>query len=255
MENSETETTGVSETADVSDEAQPEFQALTREQRRIVGVLIEKSKTTPQSYPMTLNSIKTAANQKSNRSPQMNIAADDVEFVLDELRELRAVVEIRGDGRVSKYKHRMYQWLGVEKVEIAVMGELLLRGEQTLGELRARSSRMESIGGMDELRPIVSSLVDKGLMVELTPKGRGQIVTHNLYQEHELDRLRSQIGSGSHNDDLAGVERIPAAVPQAKAAPDPGSEASSKDQAAELIELRELVKSLIARIEKLEQRA
>ena len=249
MERSEITTTD-----DVSDGTQPEFQALTEEQRRIVGVLIEKSKTTPQSYPMTLNGITTAANQKSNRSPRMNIAADDVEFVLDELRELRAVVEIRGDGRVSKYKHRMYQWMGVEKVEMAVMGELLLRGEQTLGELRARSSRMEPIEGMGELRPIVRSLLDKGLMVELTPEGRGQIVTHNLYQENELDRLRREIGSGADADDLAGVERIPATVSEPIASPNSNVKTPSGNQSTELAELSELVKSLVARIEKLEQR-
>ena len=234
-------TSEIKTTDEADDLPQPEFKPLTREQRRIVGVLIEKSKTTPQSYPMTLNSITTGANQKSNRSPQMKIASDDVEFLLDELRELGAVVEIRGDGRVAKYKHRMYQWLGVEKVEIAVMGELLLRGEQTLGELRARASRMEPIAGMDELRPIVRSLVDKGLMVELTPVGRGQIVTHNLYEQYELDHLRKQIGSGSHDDDLAGVQPIPTT-----------SETAASQQTTQLDELKEMILSLVARVEKLE---
>lgn len=230
---------------------EPQFQPLTREQRRIVGVLIEKSKTTPNAYPMTINSITTGSNQKSNRSPQMKLAADDVEFLLDELREMGAVAEIRGDGRVSKYKHKMYQWLGVEKVEIAVMGELLLRGEQTLGELRARAARMEPIAGMDELKPLLRSLIDKGLVVELTPSGRGQIITHNLYQPHELEHLRGKVGSG-----------VPAEIDLQPAPSDPlttstESTSASTNQDADVLrqlaELTEKVEFLTARVEQLEQ--
>ena len=180
-------------------ENQPQWRPLDSYQRRVVGVLIEKSKTTPGSYPLTLNSITTACNQKSNRSPQMNIASDDVELVLDQLREMKAVVEIHGDGRVAKFKHTMYQWMGVSKTEIAVMGELLLRGEQTVGELRARASRMEPIQGMAELQPILDALVERKLVVELTPQGRGQMVTHNLYSETELAQIREATGNVSVN--------------------------------------------------------
>ena len=228
------------------DQSQPEFRPLTRHQRRVVGVLIEKSKTTPNAYPMTLNSITTGANQKSNRSPQMTLAADDVELILDELRDMGAVAEIQGDGRVAKYKHKMYNWLGVEKVEMAIMGELLLRGEQTLGELRARASRMEPIAGLDELKPLVQSLLQKGLMVELTPAGRGQIVTHNLYQENELDHLRSRAGSA---ETPTGSNSSPN---------EPTSSSNSMGNEAELVQeitaLKQIVQSLVERVEKLEQR-
>ena len=91
--------------------------------------------------------------------------------------------------RVPKYKHRLYEWLGVEKKEMAVMGELLLRGEQTLGDLRARASRMNPIADQSELKTLVRSLLDKNLMLEITPPGRGQIVTHNLYQPEELEKV------------------------------------------------------------------
>jgi uncharacterized protein YceH (UPF0502 family) len=230
------------------EEPKPEFRPLTRHQRRVIGVLIEKSKTTPNAYPMTLNSITTGCNQKSNRSPQMTLAADDVELILDELRDMGAVSEIQGDGRVSKYKHKMYNWLGVSKVEMAIMGELLLRGEQTLGELRARAGRMEPIAGMEELKPLVKSLLEKGLMVELTPEGRGQIVTHNLYLENEIDHLRSKVGSGTLNDDLSGgVEKIPASVSAATAQ-------SSPSEFGEIVaELRKELDALTARVSELEQ--
>ncbi len=165
---------------------------LSRIQRRVVGVLIEKSKTTPDVYPMTVNAIRTGANQKSNRAPKMELENEQIEDTLVDLREMGAVIETISDSRVPKYKHRMYDWLGVDRAEMAVMAELLLRGEQTLGDLRARASRMEKIAGLSELKPIVQSLLEKGLMVELTPPGRGQMVTHNLYRPGELNRLKSQ---------------------------------------------------------------
>lgn len=175
-------------------EQEAKWRPLDMRQRRVLGVLVEKAKTTPDAYPMTLNAITTACNQKSNRSPQMTLHSDDVELTLDELREMGAVVEVHGGGRAAKYKHLMYEWLDVDRFEIAVMAELLLRGEQTLGELRGRASRMESIADLDALRPVIDSLLSKNLMLEITPQGRGQIVTHNLYQEPELKRIREQAG-------------------------------------------------------------
>ncbi len=163
----------------------PNWRPLDEMQRRVLGVLVEKAKTTPDAYPLTVNAIKTASNQKSNRSPKMDLAADDVMATLDELREMGAVAEIQGDGRAEKYRHLAYDWLGVDQFELAVMTELMLRGQQTVGELRARAARMEPIAGMSELKPILASLKQKRLLVELTPPGRGQTVTHGLFLEGE----------------------------------------------------------------------
>src|SRR4029079_16809871 len=168
-----------------------QWQPLNMRQRRVFGVLVEKAKTTPDVYPMTINGLVSGSNQKSNREPVMNLSSDDVEQVLEELRGLGAVTEVQGSGRVAKYRHHAYEWLGVEKTELAVMTELLLRGEQTLGELRGRAARMEPIADMAALRPVVDSLLKKGLMVELTPPGRGQVVSHNLYKERELNELKA----------------------------------------------------------------
>ena len=168
------------------------WQPLNSRQRRVLGVLVEKAKTTPDAYPMTVNGIVAGSNQKSNREPQLNLSTDDVEQILDELRALECVTEIQGSGRVPKYRHHAYEWLGVEKTELAVMTELLLRGEQTLGELRGRAARMEPIADLAALKPVVDSLLAKGLMIELTPAGRGQVVTHNLHKERELVELRAR---------------------------------------------------------------
>ncbi|MEQ1904136.1 MAG: DUF480 domain-containing protein [Pirellulaceae bacterium] len=176
-------------------EAKRTWRELDRTERRVAGVLVEKSKTTQDNYPMTLNSITTACNQKSNRYPLMNLSPEEVQKALDRLRQCRAVMEVHGDGRVPKYKHLLYEWLGVEKLELAVMAELLLRGQQTLGDLRARASRMDEIASQDELRPVVDGLIRKDLIVELTPPGRGQMVTHNLYHFEELKKVRLQVAS------------------------------------------------------------
>jgi len=163
--------------------------------RRVAGVLVEKAKTTPDQYPLTVNAVVTGANQKSNRHPQMELDADDVAESLDRLRSLGAVTEVQGNGRTLKYRHMMYEWLGIEKVELSVMAELLLRGAQTEGELRGRAARMDPIADLAALRPILDSLSAKGLIVSLTPEGRGHVLTHALYQPQELEKLRREFHS------------------------------------------------------------
>ena len=112
----------------------PKWQPIPPVQRRILGVLIEKAKTTPDAYPLSLNALTTGCNQKSNRSPQMNLTNGQVEEALELLREMGATGEVQTGGRVPKFKHYAYEWLGVDKAELAVMAELLLRGEQTVGD-------------------------------------------------------------------------------------------------------------------------
>lgn len=168
----------------------PKWQALPARARRILGVLIEKAKTTPDQYPLSLAGLVAGCNQKSNRFPQMELEADDLEEPLDLLKRVGAIVEVHGSSRVARFKHMAYEWLGVDKVELAVMAELLLRGAQTEGELRARASRMEPIADLGALRPIMISLKAKNLVVSVTPEGRGHVITHNLYEERELEKVR-----------------------------------------------------------------
>jgi len=144
---------------------------------------------------MTLNALCTGCNQKSNRAPVMQLEPDQVEQSLDRLRQLGAVGLVEGYGRVPKYRHYLYDWLGVDKVELAVMGELLLRGDQTEGELRVRASRMEPITDLNALRTVLNSLMAKGLVISLTPEGRGHVVSHGLYRPQELERLKEQYSS------------------------------------------------------------
>lgn len=233
------------------DNQQPDartWRVLNREQRRILGVLVEKAKTTPEAYPLSLNAITTGSNQKSNRSPQMNLDPDDVELELDNLRSFGAVIEVQSGGRVPKYKHLAYEWLGVDKFELAVMAELLLRGEQTIGELRGRAARMESIADLNALKPILESLVAKGLVVELTPAGRGQVVTHALYSEREMKELRDRFAGGAPVE-ASSRPSAPAARPAAAAAASIDKDDFMALQ-AEVAELRELVEQLRADLDK-----
>jgi uncharacterized protein YceH (UPF0502 family) len=174
---------------------QPRWQPLPAIDRRVAGVLVEKAKTTPSAYPMSLNAVVTAANQKSNRDPVMQVEPEDVEESLDRLRNLGAVGLVEGYGRVAKYRHYLYDWLGTDKVELAVMAELLLRGPQTEGELRTRASRMEPIADLPALRPVLESLKSKGLIIPLTPEGRGHVVTHALYPPNELERVKAHFAA------------------------------------------------------------
>ncbi len=185
----------------------PRWQPLSAVDRRVMGVLVEKAKTTPDNYPLSLNAVCTACNQKSNRRPVMNLDPADVEESLERLRKLGAVGFVSGYGRVEKYRHYGYEWFGVDKVELAIVAELLLRGPQTMGELRAHVARMEPVRNLEELQPIVASLKSKGLVIPLTPEGRGHVVTHALYPPAEMERVRAQYATG-------GTSAPPAETPE-----------------------------------------
>lgn len=193
----------------------PSWRPINSLQRRILGVLVEKAKTTPDGYPMSLNAIVTGCNQKNNRDPQMTVEADQVEDALDKLRETGSVTEIIGGGRVSKYRHHAYEWFGVDANEIAVMTELLLRGTQSVGDLRGRAARMAKIGSVEELRPILQALAAKNLIVFLTPEGRGQIVTHNLYLPEEMAKQKRLVAQGEFGELAPAAAATPAPAPSA----------------------------------------
>ncbi len=234
------QTEGTSE----SQPRQPEWQVLSALERRIVGVLVEKAKTTPLAYPLTLTAICTAGSQKSNRYPIMQIEAEGTIDALERLRYIGAIAEVQGAGRVPKYRHYLYKWLGVDKTEMAVMAELLLRGAQTIGELRSRAARMEPIADLAALRPIVQSLQEKNLVISLTAEGRGQIVTHGLYQPNELERLRAK-----HTASAASLSSQPAAPHSA--ASQTAVQDTSVSSSSELRELQEEVRQLRGELDQL----
>jgi uncharacterized protein YceH (UPF0502 family) len=110
---------------------------------RVLGALIEKEITTPEYYPLSLNALVNACNQKSNREPVMELVESDVRTALFDLDQL-ALVRTIADGRVSKFEHRVRDGLNLRRDEVAIVCLLLLRGPQTSAELRARSERLHS---------------------------------------------------------------------------------------------------------------
>ena len=194
---------------------------LTPRERRVIGVLVEKAKTTPENYPMSLAAIVTGCNQKSNRDPVTNYDPDDVEDTLQSLRKKGATILVEGSGRVVRWKHTMYQWLKASKVEMAVIAELLLRGPQTEGELRARASRMEPMQDLAALQEILEALVPRGLVQFLSPPGqkRGVYVAHGLYPPEELEKVRQAFANRHAGDDETPTRLSASRVDLAAAAP------------------------------------
>jgi uncharacterized protein YceH (UPF0502 family) len=245
-----------------NEQAAPKWKPLPKIHRRILGVLVEKAKTTPNGYPLSLNALATGSNQKSNRAPQMDLTPDDIEVALEELRTWGATGEVHGDGRVVKYRHYLKEWLGVDGTELAVMAELLLRGAQTVGELRGRAARMagSALPDVTALRPVLSSLIDKGLVISLTPVGRGQVVTHALFLEAELDKVQAEFGSSSgdapaSSSPVRGHQSTP--ITPAPAANPPATQTTSEDSdlrtevgqlRAELARLRKEIEDIWANI-------
>lgn len=123
---------------------------------RVLGSLVEKDLATPEYYPLSLNALKNACNQKNNRDPLMNLDEEIVEKALASLRDKKlALMLTGGEHRVPKYAHRISETLNLDNRALAILGVLMLRGPQTLGELR---SRTQSLHNFDDLEAVESSL-------------------------------------------------------------------------------------------------
>lgn len=129
---------------------------------RVLGSLVEKDITTPDYYPLSLNALVNACNQKNNRDPIMTLDEDGVRQALHSLQEKRLAGPAGGaDSRVTKYEHRLQEAFNFDRREIAVLCVLLLRGPQTPGELRGRTERMYKFGALDEVQATLQRLTDR----------------------------------------------------------------------------------------------
>jgi hypothetical protein len=133
---------------------------LTALEARILGALVEKELATPEYYPLTLNALVAACNQKNNRDPVLQLAAEEVTQALGTLQfEKKLVGTYSGAGsRVVKYTHRLLETLGLDTPELAILCELLLRGPQTPGELRGRAARMHPFASPAEVKVVLDAL-------------------------------------------------------------------------------------------------
>lgn len=134
---------------------------------------MEKEITTPEYYPLTLNALVNACNQKSNRDPVVNYDDESVREALERLRHRRLTVEISGPGmRVNKYGHRISDVWNLGRREIAVLCTLLLRGRQTLGEIRGSAERMFPFSDLEQVESVLQTLVEwpSGALVQKLPR-------------------------------------------------------------------------------------
>jgi uncharacterized protein len=143
---------------------------------RVLGALIEKEITTPDYYPLSLNALMTACNQSSNRNPVVQFAEETVARAAESLREKGLVHKVdRGESRVIKYRHVLYDAMNMSRPAIAVMCILMLRGPQTVGEIRTRSNRLYDFVSLEQVESILNTLIsgDSPLVVRL-PRQAGQ---------------------------------------------------------------------------------
>jgi uncharacterized protein YceH (UPF0502 family) len=145
---------------------------LTADESRVLGVLVEKSLTTPDQYPLSLNAVVNGSNQKNNRDPVISMDDGRAFDALEALRSkgLAARVDTVGS-RTNKYKHNAGDVLRVRTGELVILTELLLRGAQTLGELRGRASRMHPLASLEEVKGLLRALSERGepLVHEIPP--------------------------------------------------------------------------------------
>jgi uncharacterized protein YceH (UPF0502 family) len=135
---------------------------LTREQARVLGALIEKEVTTPDYYPLSINALINACNQRSNREPVMDLDEEEVRQALHRLEDLGLAGRARqADGRVTKYEHWLGEAFNFSRAETALMCVLLLRGRQTPGELRGRTERMHRFDEISDVLAGLQKLMDR----------------------------------------------------------------------------------------------
>lgn len=134
---------------------------LTAVEVRVLGALVEKEMATPEYYPLTLNALLNACNQKSNRDPAVSYDEDTVAEAIDSLREKKLAAVITGAGmRVPKYRELLSESLNLGRRELAILCELMLRGPQTVGELRDRAGRLHPFADLDEVESILRRLME-----------------------------------------------------------------------------------------------
>lgn len=172
---------------------------------RVLGSLIEKEITTPDYYPLSLNALVAACNQSSNRNPVVHFDEATVARALDSLRDRKLVVFVdRAESRVTKYRHLVYETMNWGRPAIAIMDVLMLRGPQTVGEIRTRTNRLYDFHGLDEVEMSINALMsgDAPFVVRLPRQagqkevryahllsGEVQVDVQTIEPEPELDRI------------------------------------------------------------------
>jgi len=200
---------------------------------RVLGTLVEKQHTVPDTYPLTLNALVSGCNQKSSRSPVMTVAEAEVQVALDSLRSANLVIETSG-GRVARYSHNFERVLQIPSQAAALLAVLMLRGPQTAGELRINSERLHRFADISAVEAFLQELAARpaGPLVVQLPRLPGA-------RENRWAHLLSGAPQG---EDSAGEAR------RGEEPPSLGEIAALKAQVAKLDSEVATLKALVARI-------
>jgi uncharacterized protein YceH (UPF0502 family) len=176
---------------------------LTNAEARVLGCLIEKEATTPDAYPLTVNAAHVAANQKTARDPVMALNVGDVNHALRQL-DQKGLARQVFSARAERYEHRADKALDLSRQQLTLVGLLLLRGPQTLHELLARSERLASFNGVDDVRHHLDRLVQRQpALVQQIPRGPGQRedrYVHLLSGAIDVAAVTARIASSSSSE-------------------------------------------------------
>ena len=173
---------------------------------RILGCLVEKQVTTPEYYPLTLNALTLACNQKNNRYPVTNYSEDQVAQAVETLREKNLIYVFHGStSRVPKYKHVMPEVLHLSHAELALLCVLMLRGPQTPGELRSHGGRLHEFSSLDEIEQTLNQLITRE---------PDQLVVRLSRQPGQKEVRFMHLLSGEVVDLVANGEPPPASAPR-----------------------------------------
>lgn len=218
-------------------ETQKPTPTLNAEQIRVLGSLLEKSKTTPEYYPMTINSLQTACNQKTSRKPVVNYDESTVINTLDTLKKMGLISTVVGGGsRVTKYKHNIAIHYPLVPAELAILCLLFLRGPLTAGEINSNSGRLFEFDDIEEVQTSLNKLAEEEMpYIKLLPKRPGQKEARyvHLFAEFDEEEYENSIASTASTTNNAHVQQLEERVATLE---------------AELSKLREEFDNLIAQL-------
>jgi uncharacterized protein YceH (UPF0502 family) len=213
-------------------------------QTRVLGSLIEKEIVTPESYPLSLNALVNACNQKSSRDPVLELSEDEVRQALHTLEDENLVSTLH-DSRVPKYEHRIRTVLNLRRDETAVLCLLMLRGPQTPGELRGRAERMYTFDDIATVQSTLDRLATREAASETDPATTGPLTTQLPRQPGARESRYAHL--------LSGIPDLSAASPHPSTATAPSAEAGRIAQLEqEVAALTSAFSTLQSRIERLE---
>ncbi|MCX7252194.1 MAG: YceH family protein [Burkholderiales bacterium] len=206
---------------------------LTAAEARVLATLMEKARTVPDSYPLTLNSLQSGCNQKSSREPVMNLSEDEIAQALDGLRERSLVFESSG-GRTARYEHNFERAVGLPSQAAALLGLLLLRGPQTAGELRLNAERWHRFADIGSVEVFLEELQER------SPEKGGPLVVKLERAPGAREQRWAQLLCGPVDAQAAAASAAPIKT--------------GAGTGAELQALAERVTALEALVEELQQR-